>query len=73
MNMLTRTPQAMNGAILFDEAQDMLLAMFGAPDHDWHVKRYRVWLKDQANRFDLAPWDTAKILSAIRASKQVAS
>jgi hypothetical protein len=61
--------QGFNGAIIFDNAQDMLLAMFGPDQHDWHVTRYRIWLKDMARTYEIPFWDRAQILAAVRAAK----
>ena len=66
------THEPLNGALIFDSAADMLMAMFGPSDHDWHVRRYRVWLKDMARTYGLPDWERAQILAAVRAAKEAA-
>ncbi len=45
--MLDKTSPAKpeNFALIFPTAEAMMTAMFGAPQHDWHVRRYRVFRK----------------------------
>lgn len=58
-----------SGVVLFDNAQDMLTAMFGPSQHDAHVIRWRIWLKDMARTYGLKEWDRAQILAAVRADR----
>jgi hypothetical protein len=45
--MLDRTSKPFSGAILFPTVDDFFLALFGADQHDMHVKQFRRWQKDE--------------------------
>lgn len=64
--------EQINGAILFDNAQDMLTAMFGPSQHDAHAIRWHIWLKDMARTHGVKEWDRAQILAAVRAEREAA-
>ncbi len=65
------TTETLNGAMIFDTPDAMIAAMFGAPQNDRHVQRYRQhqFLAAQMAAYDLGDACVRKLL----ASKRVAS
>ena len=67
--------EPLNGALLFNSADDMLAAMFGAPQHDHHVKtrgcylRTRDVLADYERREDAVAQAVQDIIGRMRAGR----